>query len=112
MLGKHILLDISNIEDVEKIKRCEGLYDLMNEIIEEMKLNVLNYMCYDFKPYGCSMVYLLSESHMCIHTYPEHSSFSFDLYTCNKESDLKEICHIIYKYFNKSCRIVKKIVDR
>lgn len=112
MLGKHILIDVSNIEDVEKIKRCEELFEMMNEIKDKLKLNVLNYIFNNFEPYGCSILYLLSESHMSIHTYPEYSSLSLDLYTCNKDSDLNEICHIIYKYFNKSCRIVKKIVDR
>lgn len=112
MLGKHILIDVSNIEEVEKIEKCEGLYELMNEIIQVLKLNVVNYMCHNFTPYGCSMLYLLSESHLSIHTYPENSSVSLDLYTCSLDTNLLETCEIIYQFFGGKSKIKYQLINR
>ena len=57
------------------------------------------------------MLYLLSESHLTIHTYPEKKACSINLYTCNAETDLQEALNVIYNYFNQSW-IIKKVVDR
>lgn len=110
--GRHILIDCYNIENVDLIKKCETLHELMNDIIKKLKLNVVNYFTYDFKPQGASMVYLLQESHLTIHTYPEKNSLSLDLYTCNLNTDLNEVCHIVYEFFNGKCNILKSIMDR
>lgn len=111
-VGKHILVNVYDIQDVDKIKSADGMFELMNNIINDMKLNVLDYVVHNFQPFGTTMVYLLSESHMSVHTWPQHYSFCFDLFTCNPDTDLNEVCHIIYEYFGKQCKISKKIVDR
>ena len=85
---------------------------MMNGIVEELKLNVLNYFYHDFTPHGCSMIYLLQESHLTIHTYPQYNSYSLDLYTCSLETDLLGVCDIIYDFFDEKCKIKYRILDR
>lgn len=112
-VGKHILINVTDIQDVDKIKSSHnGLFIMMNLIIKELKLNVLNCIYHDFNPFGTTMLYLLSESHMSIHTWPQYYSFCFDLFTCNMNTDLNEVCHIIYGFFNTRCKISYKIYDR
>jgi S-adenosylmethionine decarboxylase len=40
-----------------------------------------------FLPHGVTAVWILSESHFSVHTYPEHSYLSADCYTCGDEGD-------------------------
>lgn len=112
ILGHHLLIDVSSIEEIEAIANLDYMKLLLIDIVEQLKLNVLNIICHQFTPYGCSICYLLQESHMTIHTYPEYNSFSFDLYTCNLNTDLDQVEDIISGFFFGKCVIVKKIIDR
>lgn len=40
-----------------------------------------------FSPAGVTAVWILSESHFTVHTYPEHAYISVDCYTCGSEGD-------------------------
>lgn len=41
----------------------------------------------DFRPAGLTAVWVLSESHFTVHTYPEHDYLSVDCYTCGEEGN-------------------------
>jgi S-adenosylmethionine/arginine decarboxylase-like enzyme len=43
-----------------------------------------------FTPHGETSVFILSESHFSIHTYPEHNYLSMDLYICNPDANLEK----------------------
>ena len=47
---------------------------------------------------GYSLVGIISESHISIHTFPEDNYFSFDLYSC-KNFDVDSLEKIFKKYF-------------
>ncbi len=46
---------------------------------------------YEYTPHGITKVLVLSESHCVIHTYPEYSYLSLDLFVCNAEINLEEV---------------------
>ena len=55
---------------------------------------------YKFEPQGETVVYVLSESHFALHTYPENKYLTLDIYICNlnidlkkTQEDIKEICN-------------------
>lgn len=52
--------------------------------------NVLKEMEHQFTPHGETAVFILSESHFSIHTYPEHNYLSMDLYICNPDANLEK----------------------
>ena len=72
VVGKHILIDIKNING-DKLKLVEDIKPFMDELVEELNLNVVGECSYQFEkdknPYGATMIYLLSESHLSIHTF-------------------------------------------
>src|SRR3989344_6021413 len=51
------------------------------------KFNILDISEKAFDPKGYTIMALLSESHATIHTFPEHSSMVFHIYTCRGEND-------------------------
>ena len=58
----------------------------MDKVVEELNLNVVDQCSYQFEkddlPYGATMLYLLSESHLSIHTFVDEGKITIDLFTC------------------------------
>ena len=111
MLGRELIVDVEDIEDNSVLETVEGVKPLMEKIIENCKLNVVGKCEHQFTPYGATMLYLLSESHLTIHTYPEKKACSINIYTCNISTDFTEALDVIYKFF-KQPYIIKKIMER
>jgi S-adenosylmethionine decarboxylase len=111
MFGRELIVDVEDIENYLVLETVYGVKPLMKKIIENCKLNVVSQCEYQFSPIGATMLYLLSESHLTIHTYPQKKACSINLYTCNANTDFTEALDIIYKFFNKPY-IIKKIMER
>ena len=111
MLGRELIIDIKDIEEYKLLETIETIKPLMEKIIKDCYLNVKDSSEFQFEPFGVTMLYLLSESHLTIHTYPEKKSCSINLYTCSPNTDLILCLEIIYDYFNKPL-IKKKIINR
>ena len=101
MRGKHLIVDLKT--DV-KIDTIEDVEPLMKQIIAVGNLNVIDKNKYQFKPHGATLLYLLAESHLSIHTYPENKYVAIDLYCCNPNINFELIIEIINKYFNTNLK--------
>ena len=77
-----------------------------------MNLNVVGEVQYQFQPYGATLLYLLAESHLTIHTFVNERYCNIDLYCCNDKIDMINVLDIIYNYFNGDCIISKYIIER
>jgi S-adenosylmethionine/arginine decarboxylase-like enzyme len=51
-------------------------------LLKECGFHIENYVEKHFEPYGFTSLYLLSESHFAIHTFPEHSKTYIELSSC------------------------------
>ncbi len=79
----------------------------MVQPIEELNLNVVGECSHQLKkdnvPYGAAMIYLLSESHLSIHTFVDEEKITIDLFTCSHCSfgvEKEKIKKIIKDYFD------------
>ena len=61
-----------------------GLRALCERIVRELDLHVVGAGCWHQfpPPGGLTGLYLLSESHLACHTYPEHAAATFNLHCC------------------------------
>lgn len=55
---------------------------LFDEMLEQSTFNVLNYSEHHFEPQGWTALWLLGESHLAIHTFPEHKKSYIELSSC------------------------------
>ena len=79
----------------------------MEKIIEALNLNVVGECSHQFKkdniPYGVTMVYLLAESHLSIHTFVDEGKITLDLFTCSlgdenaNKSIIKDFLNYLYE---------------
>lgn len=97
MKGKHLIIDLKTNKSISSI---EDIEPLMNSIIKIGNLNVLGVLKHQFIPIGATIIYLLAESHLSIHTYPEDNYLAMDLYCCNPDINLEPIIKEINNYFD------------
>jgi S-adenosylmethionine decarboxylase proenzyme len=109
--GTHIIIDIYNILDNEPLKMNDSIIKILDNIVDEFKLNVVNKAIHQFEPFGVTAVYVLSESHLSIHTFVEEKKVSIDLYTCNIFNRDLELIEFIKKIFSP-CNCNYRIIDR
>jgi len=113
--GKHMICDFKGINNVQLLNSLTDLKDLLREICKTNDFNILNEVEHQFFPIGCSVLFLLSESHLSIHTFPEKNHISFDIYTCRQYSDdtfYNEIFKNLSNKLQASLESTCKIIDR
>ena len=108
MSGKHLVIDVHNIIDYATIEKVENIKLLMETIIKENNLNVVGEVHKQFEPVGATCLYLLAESHLSCHTYPERKYVAIDLYCCTDSVDFNNVLDIVYKFFKGDCWIRQK----
>jgi S-adenosylmethionine decarboxylase len=95
--GKHFLTSFYEC-DPKALTDLDHLRQAMNEAIELSGATILSSSDHVFLPNGLTMVWLLSESHASIHTYPEHNACFIDLFTCGHKCSHEKFEHLIKKY--------------
>lgn len=85
--GKHMICDFKNIKNTELLNSLPRLNNMLKEICKTYNFQILNETQHIFQPIGCSILFLLSESHISIHTFPEKYHMAFDIYTCRQYKD-------------------------
>lgn len=71
------------------LRSLSTVRELCEQVIAELNLNVVGEpLWHQFPgPGGVTGLYLLSESHLACHTYPENGFASFNLYCCRRQTD-------------------------
>jgi len=95
--GKHMICDIKEIKNIELLNSPTRLLHLLDRICEVNQFTILEKTHHEFQPQGFTALYLLSESHISIHTFPEHQYAAIDIYTCKTYPD-NQIYLDIYQY--------------
>jgi S-adenosylmethionine decarboxylase proenzyme len=109
--GTHIIIDIYNIDNNSLLKFNNSIINILDKIVDEFKLTVVNKAIHQFEPFGVTGVYVLSESHLSIHTFVEEKKVSMDLYTCSIFNRDLELIEFIKKIFSP-CNCNYRIIDR
>ncbi len=80
-LGRHLLLELRecNVAVLDDLKYLENA--LVSAAIES-GATVLDKSFHQFAPQGVSGVVLIAESHLSLHTWPEHAYAAVDIFTC------------------------------
>ena len=56
-----------------------------DEALSKAGFNVLDFTEHHFKPFGYTALWLLSESHFAVHTFPEFGKSYIEISSCNLE---------------------------
>ena len=61
------------------------LQETFDAILRQSDFTILNFIDHNFRPHGYTAIWLLSDSHFAIHTFPEKNLSYIQLSSCNKE---------------------------
>ncbi len=106
-LGTHLLLELKecNSKALNDLKKVQ---DILISAAKEVKATIIETSFHKFSPFGISGIVVIAESHISIHTWPEHSYAAIDIFTCGQV--LKpEIAarHLIHRFQCKDPSIVE-----
>ncbi|WP_457600589.1 adenosylmethionine decarboxylase [Hydrogenivirga sp.] len=109
-LGLHILADLYGV-DAERIDRVEDIRNLLETAVKVADLTKISSHYYQFQPHGATGVVLLAESHISIHTWPEHGLATVDVYTCGDPTKAYRAMEFIINTLEPK-RVDKQVHDR
>jgi S-adenosylmethionine decarboxylase len=87
--GRHVIADFWGV-DFKKINDVDYLKNHLYKAAQKCDATILDMSYKKFDPFGVTIIILLSESHLSIHTYPEQGFAAIDGYTCGKDIDSED----------------------
>ncbi len=97
--GVHFIVSYCDC-DKDALSDVDNLRAAMNSAVEQCGATILESSSWVFPPNGLTMVFLLSESHASIHTYPEHGACFVDLFTCGEKCSAEKFDAAMRNYLN------------
>ena len=93
-LGTHLLMELNEcnatlLDDMDLIKRA------LLEAAAEAGATVVGELFHKFSPVGVTGIVCIAESHISIHTWPEHAYAAVDIFTCGEKFKPFEAAHLI-----------------
>lgn len=97
-LGLHVLLELRDcnralLDDLSFVRST------LLRAARETGATVINDIFHQFSPQGVTGVVAIAESHLCIHTWPEHGYAAADIFTCGDDFSPTDAASIIIAAF-------------
>jgi len=107
--GRHVAVDTWGV-NFDLINNAEWLQAQMIDAAEACGATVLSVQAKQFEPQGATVLVLLSESHLSIHTYPERGFAALDCYTCGDTVDPQVAIDHMISVLNPERVFAKKLI--
>lgn len=113
--GTHYLLDVYGVKS-ELLNDMSYQNELLTTAIHKAGATILDIAEYKFDPTGCTLVLLLSESHISVHSYPLEGGIEgcgvafYDVFTCGSHVDTKAAVNYILEQLQPTDFEIKKII--
>lgn len=88
-LGKHLLIEYYDC-DRDLLNSVSGVEKVMTAAAEACGATIVRSVFHAFNPIGVSGVVVISESHLAVHTWPEHGYAAVDVFTCGTHVDPRD----------------------
>jgi S-adenosylmethionine decarboxylase len=108
--GKHQIADIWGC-DSDTIDNFAFMKALCELAANATGATVVDIIFKDFEPQGLTILVLLEESHLSIHTYPEFGFIAFDCYTCSNYC-FPDRALDVFKQILKPSKVVERFLER
>lgn len=85
-LGRQVLAELFEC-DKNKLNDLDYVKKAMIEAAIDANATIVGYKFHKFTPQGVSGVVIIAESHLAIHTWPEHGYAAIDIFTCGSRTE-------------------------
>jgi S-adenosylmethionine decarboxylase len=97
-LGRHLIVEMWDCE-AENLNDPRLLEQALRDTVEAVDGTLLDVRVIEFPVHGVTGVAIISESHVAVHTWPEHGYAAVDIFTCNLEADSQAGIEAMAKHF-------------
>jgi S-adenosylmethionine decarboxylase len=99
--GRHLIMDLWECKE-EMLGSREVVERILVDAALISRADVREVTFHQFEPAGVSGVVVISESHLTIHTFPEHGYASVDVYTCGDMDPHIAMEHLVQEFGSKT----------
>jgi S-adenosylmethionine decarboxylase proenzyme len=95
----------------EILNNLESVKTVLVEAAKRAEATIINVVFHEFNPFGISGVVVIAESHLSIHTWPEHRYAAVDIFSCGDTLKPGEAAQYLVEQFGArqaSCVEVKR----
>ncbi|MBI3543064.1 MAG: adenosylmethionine decarboxylase [Deltaproteobacteria bacterium] len=85
-LGKHVLVEYHGCDAATLDDRAR-LREVLLEAVARSGARIITDVFHQFSPQGVTGVVVIAESHVSIHTWPEHGYAAVDIFSCSDRMD-------------------------
>ncbi len=110
MKGHHLILDLFGV-DRKLLDDEEEIMRILKEVSEKCGMRIIKGAYHKFTPQGVTAFYILAESHISIHTWPEYGDAAVDVYYCGDKKQVEKAGELLVEYF-KPKRVIKRFFER
>jgi S-adenosylmethionine decarboxylase len=93
-LGRHLLLELKDC-DRELLDDLSFIRTAILGAAVEAGATIVAENFHKFQPLGVTGLVAIAESHICIHTWPEHGYAAADVFTCGEGFDPRRAADIL-----------------
>ncbi len=101
-LGWHSLIELHGC-DPGTLRDASCVREAMLEAARRANATIVTDVFHQFSPHGTSGVVVISESHLAIHTWPEHRCASVDVFSCSEKLDVTALTACLRERFRAEC---------
>ena len=106
-VGVHYIIDIDSV-DSKLIYDNQALIEICDQCLREANVTVINKANHAFHPHGLTLMYLLTESHFSLHSWPEDRKLRIDFFSCqNHEKCQKGYDSLKRSFSNANIKMLK-----
>ena len=92
--------------DANALDDLQNVESTLIDTARRIGATIIGHAFHQFSPQGVTGVVIIAESHICIHTWPEHGYAAVDIFTCGDTSRLEEATQHIADAFGSQDRAV------
>jgi len=107
-LGLHILMEFHQCS-ADILNKLDILEESMNEAANVSGATIIKSIFHQFAPQGVTGVVVIAESHLAIHTWPEHGYAAVDFFTCNTDMEYLLSYELLAKKLNAKVHSYKSV---
>ena len=93
-LGTHLLLELKDCNE-EFLDNVHYIEEAMVGAANEAGATIVGQSFHKFSPRGVTGIVAIAESHLCIHTWPEHRYAAVDIFTCGRSFKPRKAAQLI-----------------
>lgn len=108
---KQIIVDFikCNIEEY-LMSSPDFLLNIIKNAVNHIKSRIIKYTDYLFFPHGYTLLMILADSSITLHTWPEKRFITIEIFTCTKKSRPQAGIRILKKYLKPEKVNIRKVI--